>query len=76
MRSVLDGQVFAIFAQAPIENVISHFWAASYHHKIRKIIMLCAFEDPNRGVTLFQCSNKLKSTGQKSERASPIRSCR
>ena len=50
MRSVLDGEVYAIFAQAPIENVLGHFWAACYHHQIRKIVMLCAFEDPNRGV--------------------------
>jgi protein tyrosine phosphatase len=66
MRSVLDNNVYAIFAQAPIENVLSHFWCACYTLKIRKIIMLCAFEDPNRGVFPGILSLKLKNTGQNS----------
>jgi len=50
MRSVLDGSVWSIFAQAPLKKAQEHFWQACFHHKVRKIIMLCAFEDPKRGV--------------------------
>jgi protein tyrosine phosphatase len=52
MRSVEDAiQHYAIFAQAPLENAFDHFWYACYHYKVKRIIMLCAFEDPYRGVT-------------------------
>lgn len=69
MHSVLDGNLYAIFAQAPVENVVEHFWAACYHHKVRRIIMLCSFEDPNRGVPPSPRSNRPRSTGQNSGKA-------
>lgn len=50
MKSVLDNNVYAIFAQAPLESVYAHFWSACYYFKIVKIIMLCSFVDPHRGV--------------------------
>lgn len=43
MRSVLDNQTYAIFAQAPVKKVVEHFWYALYHYNIKKIVMLCAF---------------------------------
>jgi protein tyrosine phosphatase len=50
MKSVLDNEVYAIFAQAPVAKVVEHFWYACYHYNIKRIIMLCAFLDPRRGV--------------------------
>lgn len=65
MRSVEDEkQHYAIFAQAPLENVFDHFWYACYHYKLKRIIMLCAFEDPYRGVTHQLSRNKPKSIGR------------
>ena len=43
MKSVLDNEVYAVFAQAPVKKVVDHFWYACYHYDIKKIIMLCAF---------------------------------
>ncbi len=43
MRSVIDNEIYAVFAQAPVKKVIEHFWYACYHYNIKKIIMLCAF---------------------------------
>lgn len=51
MRSVVDNQLYAIFAQAPTPKGVEHFWYAVYHFNIKRIIMLCSFEDPRRGVT-------------------------
>jgi protein tyrosine phosphatase len=66
MRSVEDAiQHYAIFAQAPLENAFDHFWYACYHYKVKRIIMLCAFEDPYRGVTLTISRNRPKSIGRK-----------
>lgn len=42
MRSALDQQVYAIFAQAPVRKVVDHFWYACYHYDIKRIVMLCA----------------------------------
>ena len=50
MRSVIDNQIYAVFAQAPVKKVIEHFWYACYHYNIKKIVMLCGLEDPMRGV--------------------------
>lgn len=63
MRSVIDREVFAVFAQAPVKKVIDHFWYACYHYDIRKIIMLCAFQDPNRGVLRLTSRLKQRNTG-------------
>lgn len=41
MRSVLDHQMFAIFAQAPLEQTFEHFWFSIYNFDIKKIFMLC-----------------------------------
>lgn len=65
MRSALDNQTYAIFAQAPTPKGVEHFWYAVYHFNIKRIIMLCAFEDPRRGVDLLLLRYKPKSTGQK-----------
>lgn len=50
MSSVLDNKHYAAFAQAPVKKVVDHFWYACYHYNIKKIVMLCALEDPLRGV--------------------------
>jgi hypothetical protein len=71
MRSVLDGSIYAHFAQAPVKKAVEHFWMSCYYHQIRKIVMLCAFEDPRRGVWHIPFRHKQKSTGRKSEKAYP-----
>lgn len=63
MRSVIDNEVYAVFAQAPVKKVIEHFWYACYHYNIKKIVMLCALEDPIRGVYFHQYRFKPKDTG-------------
>jgi len=42
MRSVIDNEPYAVFAQAPVKKVIEHFWYACYHYNIKKIVMLCS----------------------------------
>lgn len=64
MKSVLDSQVYAVFAQAPLEKVYDHFWYACYRLKIKKIVMLCSFEDPHRGVLGCVVSGRRRSTGR------------
>lgn len=63
MRSVLDNKMYAIFAQAPVKKVVDHFWLACYHYSVKKIIMLCSFEDPYRGVAIQLFRNRLKNIG-------------
>lgn len=43
MRSVLDNQIYGIFAQAPTPKGLEHFWYAVYHFNVKRITMLCAF---------------------------------
>ena len=50
MPSVLDNETYAAFSQAPVKRVVDHFWYACYHYNIKQIVMLCALEDPLRGV--------------------------
>ena len=74
MRSVDDEiQHYAIFAQAPLENVFDNFWYACYHYKIRRIIMLCALEDPYRGVRQAISRGRLRSIGLRSIKQSNTR---
>ena len=63
MRSVIDNEPYAVFAQAPVKKVIEHFWYACYHHNIKKIVMLCSLEDPQRGVNIHEFRSKPKDTG-------------
>ena len=58
MKSVVDGEPYAIFAQAPVKNSIGHFWEACYHLNIKTIFMLCAFIDPKRGVSFIPVSDR------------------
>lgn len=48
MRSLVDGNVFAIFSQAPVKNY-DNFWEAVYYKNVSVVIMLCSFFDPKRG---------------------------
>jgi protein tyrosine phosphatase len=50
MKSIVDGNDFAIFAQAPTPTAIESFWEAIYEKNVKTIIMLCSFYDPRRGV--------------------------
>ena len=59
MRSVVDQEPYAIFAQAPVKNSLGHFWEACYHLNIKTIVMLCAFIDPKRGVSIVPVRNRL-----------------
>jgi protein tyrosine phosphatase len=63
MKSVLDQEVYAVFAQAPVLKVIEHFWYACYHYNIPKIVMLCALEDPHRGVPPIRDRPRQKDIG-------------
>ena len=71
MKSVIDNEVYAAFAQAPVLKVIEHFWYACYHYNIPKIVMLCALEDPHRGVIDFSPRYKQKNTGLPCMKKSP-----
>lgn len=71
MKSVIDGQIYAVFAQAPLLKVVEHFWYACYHYNIPKIVMLCALEDPLRGVHQIPSRFKPKDTGPLSTKRSP-----
>ena len=64
MKSVIDNEVYAAFAQAPVLKVIEHFWYACYHYNIPKIVMLCALEDPHRGVSHSSFRFRPNATGQ------------
>ena len=48
VRSLVDGEVFAIFSQAPIK-AYDNFWEADYYKNVTVIVMLCSFFDPKRG---------------------------
>lgn len=48
VRSLVDGKVFATFAQAPVPK-FDNFWEAIYYKDISLVIMLCSFFDPKRG---------------------------
>jgi protein tyrosine phosphatase len=63
MRSVIDNEPYAVFAQAPVKKAIEHFWYACYHYNIKKIVMLCALEDPKRGVEIHLRRSKPRDTG-------------
>ena len=63
MRSVIDNEPYAVYAQAPVKKVIDHFWYACYHYNIKKIVMLCSLEDPNKGVIMILLRYKHKDTG-------------
>lgn len=44
----MDGKIFAVFSQAPVEN-FDNFWEAAYYKNTTVVIMLCSFYDPKRG---------------------------
>ena len=48
ISSIVDGQVYAIFSQAPVRPYDT-FWGAVYFKKIPIIFMLCLFVDLKRG---------------------------
>jgi hypothetical protein len=48
MRSLVDGNIYAIFSQAPIPY-FDNFWEAVYYKNVNLVIMLCSFFDPHRG---------------------------
>lgn len=48
IKSLVDGQVFAIFSQAPVEKY-DNFWEAVYYKNVPVVVMLCSFYDPKRG---------------------------
>lgn len=48
IKSLVDGQVFGIFSQAPVQSY-DNFWEAVYYKNVTIVIMLCSFYDPKRG---------------------------
>ena len=48
VRSLVDGQVFSVFSQAPIAP-FDNFWEAVYYKDVKLVVMLCMFVDPRRG---------------------------
>jgi hypothetical protein len=48
VKSLVDGEVFAAFGQAPVPP-FNNFWEAVYYQNYQNIFMLCPMIDPRKG---------------------------